>query len=497
MNENLKEAFIIGVDEKAKERLNKLTATNKVTPIDLDFINNHKMVKNQTENNYAQEQLSYKMSTFLPQHKRTAPLPPTKPIQAICSLSSSRFSSSLSSSSSTSSNSPPGVHHSPSSTNSNKRPFQLSDQSDVNKYCSSSSSVSAASSSPPPSPSTPIIDSCREMPIDCPDYFIPEIKTRPCFPPQEHTKQNLLLIKPLLNIINNIKVDRPKLINTSQSDLLQKSNLTEDFDFDNQFSETKFNLTQSTLNDKLNSEVQLISSSLSSIQFIDDDSKSKLNTPDKLDCVDNRTSVGKKLFEKQQMRQDKLKSSFIRNSLRSNSFKNAKIPMSIQQHIAGMINNAFESDESDKEVNIDIKCPEEIEVLVEEQVKVSQIEFKLTPNHIYQQNHSTNSASKMKITHTISRPPTPPPRSEKHLSCFIEPTEQFETFKNVVLLNSTEQQQESEPSEDNISLLRKVYETNNFQNTINLYNKIIKLNSKLELKPIVNNSKLLSQEVII
>jgi hypothetical protein len=35
INENLKEAFIIGVDEKAKQRLNRLTEANKATPIDI------------------------------------------------------------------------------------------------------------------------------------------------------------------------------------------------------------------------------------------------------------------------------------------------------------------------------------------------------------------------------------------------------------------------------------------------------------------------------
>ena len=40
INENLKEAFIIGVDELAKERLNNLTRENKVTPIDLEELSN-------------------------------------------------------------------------------------------------------------------------------------------------------------------------------------------------------------------------------------------------------------------------------------------------------------------------------------------------------------------------------------------------------------------------------------------------------------------------
>ena len=81
-------------------------------------------------------------------------------------------------------------------------------------YCSTSSvsSSSAASSnampSPPPLPQAqsvsasdlmhmlpdgviegvidiPIDSSHREMAIDCPDYFVPEIKTRPCFPPHQ------------------------------------------------------------------------------------------------------------------------------------------------------------------------------------------------------------------------------------------------------------------------------------------------------------------------
>ena len=58
LNENLKEAFIIGVDELAKERLNRLTASNKVTPVDLENLSQQlqqtknkepaaRMVKNQ------------------------------------------------------------------------------------------------------------------------------------------------------------------------------------------------------------------------------------------------------------------------------------------------------------------------------------------------------------------------------------------------------------------------------------------------------------------
>ncbi len=534
MNENLEEAFIIGVDEKAKERLNKLTALNKVTPIDIDYLNlnkPHRMVKNTIDTYQQQEQLSFKMSTFLPHQqtqantKRIAPQQPTKPQiiphQNICSLSSSRFSSTLSSTSSSSSHSPPtsGVHTSPSGSSTNSkssnktRPYKILTSSVVSsnqehceekKYCSSSSSsVSAASTSPPPSPSSPVqhetklIESAhREMAIDCPDYFVPEIKTRPCYPPNQSNtpnppehKQSNLLLKPLLNIINNhVKPDsssqQKHLKNTSQSDLLHnKSNLTEDFDYDeenfnagnissdnNQFLESvtkvfNLNLTQSTLNDlqdakTLNHQEPLISSSLSSIQYIDEDSKSKIisNTPSKpIDSADfalaqntqqhqttAKISLGKKLFEKQH---EKLReNNFIRNSLRSNSIKHKPKIYNVKQAPTGMINNAFEMDNDidDKElVNIDIECspcisnqenldkkrPASVSLQNEDQeeTKVSSLEFKFTPpvNHLYRQNTNNNlassSSSKLKVmNHSLSRPPTPPPRAEKHLSFFVD-----------------------------------------------------------------------------
>lgn len=609
----MKEAFIIGVDEKAKERLNKLTKSNKVTPIDLDYINHSqileaksivnnqsKMVKNHDNLSYSQadsQELAYKMSTFLPQLKQRAPIvhvnnkPATQTDihNNICSLSSSRFSSTLSSTSSNASSASPDVHTSPSSTNSkasylNKsRPYEILTSSVIQhthidkKFCSSSSSsVSAASTSPPPSPTDLKLDpnestilSHREMAIDCPDYFVPQVKTKPCYPPLlEQKQQHNNLIKPLLNIINNnVKPsssteNKACLKKIGQIDLTQSSRDELAFDFDenihsgnvsntlnnelsNGFENKAFNVTQSTLDEphsaKLNNEVPLISSSFSSIQYIDEDSKSKIliNTPEQLVAhtdknAQHRISVGKKLFDKQLQKQERLKSSFIRNSLRSNSMKRVSSPALANK--CGMINNAFEMDDSeDKEVTIDIKCnnqqeKEDQQQNKEEILKISTVEFKLVqPNHLFHQNPvQIISTTKPKITHhtVSSRPPTPPPRLEKHLSFFYEQHQIQETVCSIdkinkpdepqivstvtqdissIEVNKLEVQDKNEliikcnndvNSESNINhKLRKVYETNNFENTISLYNKIIKLNNKLELKPITLNAKQLSQEV--
>jgi hypothetical protein len=482
LNENLKEAFIIGVDEKAKDRLNKLTASNKVTPIDLDYLNTTKMV---------QEQISCfntntnKMTTFLPtNNKRAAPLAPiivTKQQQICSSLSSSRFSSTLSSASSTTSSS-----SSSTTNNNNLNPIQTSPSTSSNhskssNNCSASSSSSVSAASPPPSP---IEQDCillddssnhREMAIDCPDYFIPEIKTRPCYPPQP----------PQLILNNNLVTDQKS--NENLNNFVDY----ELFEQDNQFLESvtkvlNLNITQSTLNDppittKTNS-TNAISSSMSSIQYIDEDSKLiLLNTPNKSPVLTNNKScksIGKKLFEKQH---DKLNnnSNFIRNSLRSNSFKQKPLPPTTTP--IGMINNAFEMEIDNFEVDINIKCKEEEEEeekIEEITTKVSQLQVKLNqPVHLYQQNNNNNTPiSKHKLTNHLisSRAPTPPPRStEKHLSFFVE------------------QQQE-----DTGIQLREIYETNNYENTIQLYNKIIKLNSKLELKPVEINSNKLSQDVM-
>jgi len=323
------------------------------------------------------------------------------------------------------------------------------------------------------------------MAIDCPDYFIPEIKTRPCYPPQPPP--------PASQPLNN------KLITE------QKSNENfvdyELFEQDNQFLESvtkvlNLNITQSTLNDPpITTTTNAISSSMSSIQYIDEDSKIILiNTPNKSPVPTNNNnnnnnksckSIGKKLFEKQHEKLNNKNNNFIRNSLRSNSFKQK--PLLPTTTPIGMINNAFEMEIDNFEVDINIKCKEEEEEIEEEiTTKVSQLQVKLNqPVHLYQQNNNNNTPiSKHKLTnHFISsRAPTPPPRStEKHLSFFVE---------------QQQPQQQQDDDDDTGKQLREIYETNNYENTIQLYNKIIKLNSKLELKPVEINSNKLSQDVM-
>lgn len=224
----------------------------------------------------------------------------------------------------------------------------------------------------------------REMAIDCPDSFIPEIKTKPIYPPVNNQSS-----KHLLTFIN------PK----------QKEPKTQ--------AENK-------------------NMSFSSIQFIDDDTKSKLNLTPTPQIEKFHSS--KKLFE------------------------------------CGLINDGFEME-------------------LEESSSISKL--------------------------TQHRAPTPPkPVNTSNFSCINIQTEtkfdecsrslnQVEDISKQIDLIQTKFEEFKLNSEDGVDLLktcshdletiRGLVKTNDFKNTLNLYNKLISINGTYDLKPVCANvSNLLS-----
>lgn len=136
-----------------------------------------------------------------------------------------------------------------------------------------------------------IDESCdhREMAIDCPDNFVPEFKTKPCYPPPQ------------------------------PQPIVQNKLLT------------------------------FINQSYSSLQFIDEESRSKLNVTDSPISETSKSSIGKLLFEKQ---------------------KN------------GMLNNGFEIEEDiEKQIveNKDLTSRERVPTPKPTETKLEIVEIKETP----------------------------------------------------------------------------------------------------------------------
>jgi hypothetical protein len=140
------------------------------------------------------------------------------------------------------------------------------------------------------------------MPIDCPDGFKPEFKTKPVPPPPAPTSsssanyKNLSLIKPLLTIFHKEKTNAAAnccVLVVDDEKSSKKAAVT--------FVEPHQTQPQQ----------QQLSCSYSSIQFIDEDAKSRVNLNETTtttatayqsvaqDSAVSKPSVGKKLFEKQ------------------------------------------------------------------------------------------------------------------------------------------------------------------------------------------------------
>jgi hypothetical protein len=274
------------------------------------------------------------------------------------------------------------------------------------------------------------------MAIDCPENFVPEVETRPWKQAQvqpepkigEKDKKgpNTLekqknILKPLLTIINkdtdsnkskeekqtnkkskskqkskkeNKQANKSEEnLNTSEMQLIHKQIEVAHFEEEE---ETNLGVPETILNNNAQLEAKKsvsaapLSASLSSIQFIDEETRSRANLnasthtshfihnnisdspavsklhalADEInDNTASKVSLGKKLFEKQRQH-----------------FEEANLEEAVSQSKFGITNNCFVMDHDDEDI-----------------VELEEL----------------NSKPK-----AAARPPTPPPRSDAHLTCF-------------------------------------------------------------------------------
>lgn len=523
-------------------------------------------------------------------------------------LSSSSSSSSTTPSTSSKSSNQQQQQQSASILSSPVQSNQMDNPSISPNYCSTSSVSSNSLPSPQPlSHHTNVIDpnnlgvidipidsSHREMAIDCPDNFVPEIKTRPCYPPQQI--DNSILHQEAKSVSSssssssskkksssnkkNKKIKKKTAINTPTPSITASS------------STSATPSTNTTLNVSNTSELHLIapittknssknnknesvghqnmSASLSSIQYIDDEVRTKavanavvghatisplslLNAEiNGLDCT-SKISMGKKLFEKQ--RQQTVTSGGNTSPfLRNNSLRHGQTTTAPFKY--GAVNSGFQIDDEETfQSPLDIDKNSKTDDLVE------------------LDNNTDDELTKVKNV----RPPTPPvradtlllssvnaididiadneksPSSTTSLDAFFKSiqTKAFnidelkssssseyieiqDLFKNIDLIQnkldeiknsnslsnscvsyeSLKQSQAIDFSLSNlmdndlaeklfkacnqdVNLLRKMCETKNFRNTLDLYNRLIKLNANVPLKPMTSNAQELADEVFI
>ena len=168
------------------------------------------------------------------------------------------------------------------------------------------------------------------MAIDCPDEFVPIVKTRPCYPPP-----------PPLSLVQTKAMDESR----------QKS----------RHNDTGFNTSESMLLQKSGeSSLSLLEPLSGSIRFIDEDSR---------------------------------------------------VALSISEVKTSHVNDGFVLEE------------EEVHVLTETHHHTHSLSSSSPPTPHYQQHKlsaTTTNNSKIKGALINFRPPTPPPRSDKSLSCYKE-----------------------------------------------------------------------------
>ncbi|CAF0841082.1 unnamed protein product [Brachionus calyciflorus] len=333
--------------------------------------------------------LGKKHVTSSPHTKRQAPPPPPTVHELSINVDKIDQHSSLFSTSSTCSNDKKLFTSSSTSSSKNK-------SVSVSSPSSTGSSESAIFSSSSSSPKTRkffnnfdsnvtdyfeeilIDESCdhREMPIDCPENFIPEFKTKPCFPPPPSQPQQLVQNK-LLTFFNQ---------------------------------------------------------SYSSMQFIDEESKSKLNItetkeiPFQEPVIDSKPNLGKILFEKQKM---------------------------------GLVNNGFEQDEFDLKP-IEREQDEKLVDLIVQDDSDKRIDL----NQI----HSHMDLIKNQIQ-----------------------TFNYDEVKN---LNEIEMDLLIKSYDKDVNGLNELTTTTQFKNTLSLYNKFISVCSKYDFKPVTVDATHLVKDVM-
>jgi hypothetical protein len=448
----------------------------------------------------------------------------------------------------------------------------------------------------------PIDSSHREMAIDCPDNFVPEIKTRPCYPPQ---LDNSLLQQTQPSKSSKKKNKKLKKTATTTTATTTKQTLAEiGTPTPTTSTSSATHSTNTTLNISNTSELHLItgtttkksskakneattnsyqnmSASLSSIQYIDDEVRTKAvanaaiisttvistvitNTTSPLsllnaeinglDCT-SKVSVGKKLFEKQ--RQTVTNGGNTSPFLRNNSLRHGQAAASFRY---GAVNSGFQIDDEETYHTQPIIDNNKVDDLVE------------------LDNGTDDDEMKKVKSSSVVRPPTPPLRSdalvlssvnaididiadeavkspssttsldaffksiqtkafnidEMRSSSSSEYIEIQDLFKNIDLIQSKLDEIKNSNSLSNssvsyeslkqsqaidfsltnlmdndvaeklfkacnqdVDLLRKMCETKNFRNTLDLYNRLIKLNANVALKPVASDAQELADEVCI
>ena len=309
----------------------------------------------------------------------------------------------------------------------------------------------------------------REMAIDCPDNFVPEVVTRPWKQQQQQPELKPIekekdkekekkasstlekqknILKPLLSIgnkskerdqdsskkkktkaksksdkkaakqtANNVSASNSENLNTSEMQLIHKQVEIGPIE-----PEEETNLGVPELNEPKKSSAAPLSASLSSIQFIDEETRSRANlnssyfihnniasdspapgakqSVNKLQSLndeinDNTTSkvsLGKKLFEKQRQH-----------------FEEANLEEAInQQNRFGITNNCFVMDNDDVDI-VELEGASRVEAIEQN-----------TNENLGKPKVGFKSMAQAQIAAAIglNRPPTPPPRSDTHLSCF-------------------------------------------------------------------------------
>jgi hypothetical protein len=359
----------------------------------------------------------------------------------------------------------------------------------------------------------------REMAIDCPDNFVPEVKTKPCYPPSNFNqqqknqtqsyntstieKQQKNILKPLLNIINSggsgagsakdgkdvtdlnnskikdgtsttgskksnksnkskskSKLNKSERNEEKMSDAIAQS-LTKDIDFASQpqkSEQERIELTcQNIIKTKESSVVaeQLnahLSTSNSSIQYIDEDNKSRtfvgisnsMNASQATaneraheqplaasnDLTSAKISLGKKLFDKQKnivqqqehvcnepvvnevnMRKARERENqFLRQSLR-NSEKMRRLAASRISTVTGTVNDGFEMDNE-----IDEKRTHSADAEQSKKTQISQPQQQQQQYSIKIIKKDQAFSSRMNPPISVPKAPTPPPRTNEKLT---------------------------------------------------------------------------------
>ena len=565
INDNIKEAFIIGVDEQAKERLNNLTKSKQVTPIDLEELseqldtsspsssNNNKhqstalslqneyyivenMVKQQPQQNKSQFEKTSSSSTTSSSllqiknkiihsyngnsssssnsNKRQAPIMPdvvhqltpnsslieqhkSKSDVPLLSSSSSGSTTSSSSTSSTSSTSSKQAKQQQTSTTTTTlvNDIELSvitnNNRDVQQHHAAytppitpstvTSPGSSSISSPALQPTSYVSDDDghvhREMPIDCPDNFVAEIKVKPKFPPAIITTQTTF------TTFKTPKLET-KVVKASTPPSQQQNANTSIKYIDDTNSESKLQMTTPNANNSR----KLIEKQK---QNQNDDAQRKLKD-DKENILRNSLRNSEKLKKlekgKQQQQQQQLQQQQSRDIGNINiGFVNDDLENSDVDHI-GMSSSQddLSSSETDSDNN---KHRHKDERTEKPNKRVDSLDEYDSDNK-----HKKKSAPLAYAMNTIDS-------GHGGDMTIVESKKRLKTlditdlFSQVDYIQTKLQQSENKSMNDDILLLRKLYQTSEFQNALVLYNKLVNLNSIKRVKPTCDNSLNLVEDV--